>query len=122
MAEDNTSYKRLIAWEKADVFAKEVYKITAKFPKTEIYGLTSQLRRAVLSVPLNIIEGYARNNKKEFRNFLRIAYASLVEVEYLLEFALVQRYLADKEFAYLDSLRQECGRVLWKLLKSQQDL
>ncbi len=119
MAEDNTSYKKLIAWEKADALAKEIYKITVGFPRTEIYGLTSQLRRAALSVVLNIIEGYARNNKNEFRNFLRIAYASLVETEYLLEFALGQKYLTEQQFSTLQITRQACGQVLWKLLKSQ---
>lgn len=113
------SYKKLIAWQKADLLAKEIYKISTKFPRTEIYVLTSQLRRAALSVPLNIIEGYARNNKKEFRNFLRIAYASLAEVEYLLEFSSSQKYLTLKEYKEIESIRNECGRVLWKLLQSQ---
>lgn len=113
------SYKKLIAWEKADVLAKEIYRLSAKFPKAEVYGLTSQLRRSSLSVALNIIEGYARNNKKEFRHFLRIAYASLVEAEYLLEFAFSQKYLTDGDFEKSDKLRNEGGKVLWKLLKSQ---
>lgn len=103
------SYQKLIAWQKADLLAKEVYKITTKFPKDEIYGLTSQLRRAILSVPLNIIEGYARNNRKEFKNFLRIAYASLIETE----------YLELKDYQNILEFRKECGAVLWRLLQSQ---
>ncbi|OGM05438.1 four helix bundle protein [Candidatus Woesebacteria bacterium GWB1_43_5] len=113
------SYKKLVVWQKADILAKEVYKLTNKFPKHEIFGLTSQLRRAVLSVPLNIIEGYARNNKKEFRNFLRIAYASLVEVEYLIEFVYLQKYITEEEFERIENIRDECGRLLWRFLKSQ---
>lgn len=116
--EDKFSYKKLIAWQKADLLAKEIYKATVRFPKSEIYGLTSQIRRASLSVVLNIIEGYARNNKKEFFHFLRIAYGSLVETEYLLEFCSSQGYLDKEDFTRLDLLRKECGAVLWKLLKS----
>ena len=60
------SYEKLIIWQKADILVKEIYTLTSKFPRQEIYGLTSQIRRAALSVVLNIIEGYARNNKEEF--------------------------------------------------------
>lgn len=117
--EEEAAYKKLIAWEKADILARKIYKATSKFPKIEIYGLTSQLRRAVLSVPLNIIEGHARHNKKEFRHFLRIAYASLVEVEYLIGFAYEQKYLSKTDYKRLAEMRKECGQVLWRLLKSQ---
>lgn len=115
-----TSYKKLLAWQKADSLARMVYKMTLSFPKSETYGITSQLRRAALSVVLNIIEGYARNNKREFYHFLRIAYASLVEAEYLLEFAFDQGYFSEKDFQKVDNAREECGRVLWRLLKSQE--
>lgn len=117
--EEKAAYRKLIAWEKADILARAVYKVTSKFPKTEIYGLTSQLRRAILSVPLNIIEGHARHNKKEFAHFLRIAYASLVEAEYLLDFAYDQKYLSETDYQRLTEMRRECGQVLWRLLKSQ---
>lgn len=113
------SYKKLIAWEKSDLLARQVYKVTLKFPKTEIYGSTSQLRRAALSVVLNIIEGHGRQNKKEFYHFLRIAYASLVETEYLLSFTKDQGYMTEKEFEQLEEARLSCGQVLWRLLKSQ---
>jgi len=112
-------YRNLIAWQVADELAKAIYKITLSFPKHELYGLTSQLRRAALSVPLNITEGFARNNKNEFRQFLRIALGSLAEVEYLLEFALFQRYLTQKEFDQISILRKRCGQILWGLYKSQ---
>ena len=58
-------YKDLIAWQKADELAYEIYKMTKAFPRDEIYGLTSQIRRAALSVPTNIVEGYARKGDKE---------------------------------------------------------
>lgn len=113
------AYKKLIAWQKADLLARRVYSVSFNFPKHEIYGLTSQLRRAALSVVLNIIEGHARQSKKEFHQFLKIAYGSLAEVEYLLVFACEQGYFPKKDFEELELLRRECGNVLWRLLKSQ---
>jgi len=116
---DNIGYKKLITWQFANKLAKKVYQITTSFPKHELYGITSQIRRAALSVPLNIIEGHSRNNKKEFKQFLRIALGSLVEVEYLLEFSKEQQYLEEKDFKEIILLRENCGRLLWKLLCSQ---
>lgn len=112
-------YKKIFAWQLADLFANKVYLLTAKFPKDELYGVISQLRRAALSVSLNIIEGYARNNKNEFCHFLRIALGSLAEAGYLLEFSLGQRYLGRDDFNDVDNLRNRCGGVLWKLYRSQ---
>lgn len=71
-------YKKLVIWHKADEFPFEVYKATKNFPKEEIYGLASQLRKAVLSVRSNIVEGYGRGGKKELRHFMNIALGSLV--------------------------------------------
>ena len=65
--------------QKADAYARNIYHGTKKFPRDELFGLTSQLRRAALSVPLNIIEGYARNSTRELSHFFRISYASLRE-------------------------------------------
>lgn len=112
-------YEKLLAWQLADELAWVVYLLTDKFPKHELYGLTSQLRRAVLSVPLNIVEGHARNNRNEFRNFLRIALGSLAETDYLLKFALKREYISTSDYEQASILREKCGRVLWKLMKSQ---
>jgi len=114
----NPGYKNLLTWQIADKLAKEIYKITSRFPKEEIYGLTSQLRRASVSIPLNIIEGFSRNNKNEFRQFLRISLGSLAETDYLLEFSFTQKYLSLEEFDQLRELRNRCGSLLWKLFKS----
>lgn len=89
-------YKKLIAWERANELAHLVYDLTLYFPKEEVFGLTSQLRRAVLSIVLNIVEGQARNNKKEFHRFLAISLSSFAEVEYLLDFALKRKYINRK--------------------------
>lgn len=111
-------YKRLIAWQLADNLAWEVYLLTDKFPKHELYGLTSQLRRAVLSVVLNIVEGHSRGSKKEFKRFLSISLGSLAETDYLIKFALKRNYMSEKEYKKVTEIRENCGKVLWKLMKS----
>lgn len=116
---DNLGYKKLIAWQVADKLAWEIYQLTDKFPKDETYGVTSQLRRSALSVPLNIVEGYSRNSKNEFRQFLRIALGSLAETAYLVEFASKRKYITSNDYENLKSIKEECGRILWKLMKSQ---
>ena len=116
---DTRGYKKLIAWQIADRLAWEIYRLTDKFPKDELYGLTSQLRRAALSVPLNIVEGYARGSKNEFRQFLKISLGSLAESGYLVEFALRRKYLAPSDYDRIKIIKEECGKVLWKLMKSQ---
>lgn len=114
----NVGYKNLIAWQLADKLAWEVYLLTDKFPKDEIYGLTSQLRRAILSVVLNIVEGFSRNNKNEFRRFLNISLGSLSESDYLLQFSLNRKYIDERGYNKVSDLRTETGKVLWGLMKS----
>ena len=111
-------YKKLIVWQKADELAYQVYVATKNFPKEEIYGITSQLRRAVLSVPTNIVEGYGRQGKKELRQFINVALGSLAETEYLLDFSLKLRYFDQGDHKGLQDLRQEVGNLLWKFYKS----
>ncbi len=79
-------YKKLFVWQKADELAYQVYLASKKFPRDEIYGITSQLRRAVLSVPTNLVEGSGRQGSGERKQFINIALGSLTEVEYLLSF------------------------------------
>ncbi len=111
------NYKELIVWQKADELAIEVYKITKDFPKDENYGITSQLRRAALSIPTNIVEGYARRRDKELSRFINIAIGSLAEVEYLLDFSHRMDYLKERDYKKLDSLREEVGKLLWNFYK-----
>jgi len=104
--------------EKSDLLARTVYKITRSFPKEEIYGLTSQLRRAVLSIPLNIIEGFARRGSKDYRQFLHIAYGSLKETKYLLYFAYQEKYINEKEYKEVLPVSEEVGKMIWATLKT----
>ena len=91
-------YKKLIVWQKADELAYQVYLETKKFPTDEIYGLTSQLRRTVISIPTNIVEGTGRQGRRELKQFVSIALGSLAEVEYLLEFCSRLRYIKEKAY------------------------
>ena len=111
-------YKKLIVWQRADQLAKSIYRETKNFPNEETYGLTSQLKRAALSIPTNIVEGYARQGKRELKQFLSIALGSLAETEYLLDFALDLGYLEKAQYANLQDLRQQTGNLLWKFYES----
>lgn len=107
------NYKKLICWQKADNLALLVYKLTGSFPKNEAFGMTSQLRRASLSVPVNIVEGYNRNSKKELARFLNISLGSLAETEYLLCFAEKLGYVS-KDLEEVKKLIDDVGKLLWK--------
>ncbi len=111
-------YKKLIVWQKADELAYQVYIQSRKFPKEELYGITSQLRRASLSVPTNLVEGYGRQHKGELRQAANIALGSLAETEYLLDFSLRLGYLTETKHRELQNLREEVGKLLWKFYKS----
>lgn len=111
-------YKKLVAWQKAHELALDVYKATKTFPNEENYGITSQLRRAALSVPTNIVEGVGRQGKKELKHFVNIALGSLAEVEYLLEFCFEIRYLGEDQYRNLEMVRKPVGQLLWKFYKS----
>ena len=91
-----------------------------KLENNSLFGITSQLQRAALSVPLNIVEGHARNNKNEFRRFLSISLGSLAETEYLLEFAFQRKLIKESDFQSVSLLRAETGHIIWKLYISQK--
>lgn len=82
-----SSYKELIVWQKSFALAQNIYKITELFPREEIYGLTSQMRRSAISIPSNIAEGRNRGTRKDFVQFLRIASGSCAELETQIEIA-----------------------------------
>lgn len=99
--------------QKMDEFVTKVYCYTRDFPKDELYGLTSQLRRAALSIILNYIEGYARQRKAVLKNFLEIAYGSLKETKYLVYFSYKQDYLTKQHYDDLVALAERIGGMLW---------
>lgn len=111
-------YHRLIIWKKAYELVMEVYAVTKKFPKTEEYGLTSQIRRAAVSVVLNIVEGHRRAGNKEFLHFLNIARASLTEIEASLEICLGLHYLDEADFVKVDNRVNELSYLLNSFITS----
>ncbi len=100
-----------------DNFAHFAYSTTKKFPREELYGLTSQLRRSALSVVLNYVEGYARKRDKVHKNFLEISYGSLKEAEYLLHFAFKEDYVSENDYKKALSLSDNIGAMLWGIIR-----
>jgi four helix bundle protein len=112
------SYRDLIAWQKAMDLAVRIYEATKSFPRDELYGLTSQMRRSAVSIPSNVAEGHARDSTKEFVYFLSIATGSLAELETQL---LLAERLAFLESETARSRLDECtelGRILFGLKRS----
>jgi four helix bundle protein len=114
-------YKDLIAWQKAMELVNAVYDATDAFPKREIYSLTDQVRRAVVSVPSNIAEGQAHYNNREFLHFLRHSRGSLAEVETQILIAQRRNYLSESQAADILKRTDEVGRVLSGLISSLKE-
>jgi four helix bundle protein len=112
------SYKDLIAWQKAMDFTEEIYKATRGFPRDELYGLTSQLRRAAVSIPSNIAEGQGRLTPGEFKQFLGHARGSLLETETQILLCGRLGYISAEETNRLLALSGEVGRILNGLISS----
>jgi four helix bundle protein len=115
------SYRDLIVWQRAVDLVKLVYCATATFPKAEIYGLTSQIRRSAISVPSNIAEGQGRLTRKEFRHFLGQARGSLLELETQLIIAKELEYLDKETITSLGACSDEVSRLLHGLIGSMSD-
>lgn len=104
--------------QKIDDYVHLIYRITRDFPKDEVYGARSQIRRAALSVILNYTEGYARQQEKVLRNFLQMSYGSLKESRYLLEFSLKEGWISENEYHKASTLADEIGAMLWSTIKT----
>ena len=109
---------KLVVWQKSHKLVLKIYDITKEFPKDELFGLISQLRRAAVSIPSNIVEGKARGSKVEYRRFLFIARGSLEEVKYQLLLAKDLHYIDKEVYRELDKATDEIGRLLGGLIKS----
>ncbi len=114
------SYKNLIVWQKAIELVTEIYSITKTFPTEERFGLTSQLNRAVVSVPTNIAEGWGRESSKNYLQFLRISRGSLMEVETLMLISKNLDYVNQEKFKLISDKIEEVGKILHGLIKSMQ--
>jgi len=113
-------FKDLLVWQRSVALAVEIYKITKEFPREEIYGLTSQIRRAAVSIPSNLAEGHARNTKSQFANFIDITLGSAAELETQLAISLQTGYLKQNDYDKLVNELTEITRMLYGLLNRVQ--
>jgi four helix bundle protein len=113
-------YERLEAWRVSHELALEIYRTSETWPKDELYGLTSQTRRAALSIPTNLAEGAAKLGSREFRRYLDISLGSLSELSYLLLFSRDRGLLPIEEWERLNAQRNRAGRLVWRLYRSIQ--
>ncbi|MDE1163192.1 MAG: four helix bundle protein [Acidobacteriaceae bacterium] len=111
------SFRELIVWQRSIELSLAVYKLTAEFPKEEMYGLTSQMRRASVSIASNIAEGYGRGARGEYRQFLGIARGSLLELQTQLVIANELGYCELTALQRVESLSDEVSRMLSAMLR-----
>ena len=114
------SYKDLIVWQKSINLVKEIYLVTSKFPRNELYGLSSQMQRAAISIPSNIAEGQQRKNIKEYLQFLRIALGSLAELE--TQIIIAKDVYPQIKYENADSLVVEVQKMLNVLIRRLETL
>ena len=112
------SFRELIVWKKSLDLAERIYRATERFPKSEIFGLALQMRRAAVSIPSNIAEGQSRNSRNEFRHFLGIARGSLAELETQIELSARLEMLKAENTAIFMNLIEEIGKMLSGLKRS----
>lgn len=112
------SYRQLIAWQKAMELVKAIYDLTDKFPNEERFCLTSQVRRAAVSVPSNIAEGQGRDSTKDFLRHLSISYGSLMETETQVLIAEMRNYISSEEARSALEVSSEVGRIINGLSRS----
>jgi four helix bundle protein len=113
-------FRSLKVWEKGHQLTLAIYKVTKKFPKEEMFGLTSQMRRASASIPTNIAEGCGRTGKAELGRFLQISMGSASELEYHLELAHGLGLLTDPDYQRLDALAVELKRMISSFIVSMR--
>jgi len=111
-------YERLLAWRECHKLVLDVYRATERLPKFELYGVTSQTRRAALSAAVNIVEGSAKKGPAEFRRFLDISLGSLSELSYLLRVSRELGYLDEREWQELDELGNRARFLTWRLCQA----
>ncbi len=114
----NVNHRKLEVWSKSIDFTLDIYKTTGSFPKSEVYGLTSQLRRAAVSIPSNIAEGASRRSPQERNRFYEIARSSLVEIDTQLEIATRLNYSAEQSIQSHSETMNHLFAMLSNLIKN----
>jgi four helix bundle protein len=115
MEKELKAFRKLIVWQRAHSLTPAIYMASEKFPKYEMFGLTSQIRRAAVSIESNIAEGYALGTAPNYLRHLNISVGSLAEVECQTEIAHDLQYLDDKDYTHLTELAREAGYLLSRL-------
>jgi four helix bundle protein len=111
-------FRKIKVYQKAETLVLTVYRVTKDFPKDELYGLTSQIRRAVVSIACNIAEGASRQHEKDYVHFLYIARASLAEVRCLISLSAQLGYLSQADQEQVEILLEEGSKMLYGLIKT----
>jgi four helix bundle protein len=112
------TYKDLFVWQKSVELVLEIYRVTSLFPSEEKFGLVSQMRRCSVSIPSNIVEGYARKNRRENANFVNIAFGSGTELETQIIISKKLQFISNEEWIKVDILLDEVLRMLYKYRES----
>jgi four helix bundle protein len=112
------AHEKLRVWHLGHELTLSIYRATEHWPKHELYGLTSQVRRAAAAVPTNLAEGSAKRGTREYRRFVDIALGSISEVAYLLHLARDLGFLNPSDYARLDELRKQTGGLIWRLARA----
>jgi len=111
------NYRDLVVWQKSMAMVTAVYRFSRSYPKEEIYGVTSQLRRSAVSIPSNIAEGYGRKSTQDYLRFLKIANGSLFELQTLLEISRNLEYITEDIFKACFDMSREVERMLSSLIR-----
>ena len=115
---DSRPHRKLDVWKKSMEFVKDVYQTSESFPKSEIYGLISQMRRAAVSIPSNLAEGAARKGTREFKQFLNIAHGSISELDTQIELSSMLSYIDTKIYDNLMEKLNTISKMLFGLSRS----
>ncbi len=107
-----STFRSLLIWQKSMALVTEIYQLTNLFPKEEIYGLTSQIRRSSISIPSNIAEGYGRDGNNDYLRFLNISISSLFEMQTQLEISFNLKYINENQFNKINGESREIERML----------
>jgi four helix bundle protein len=112
------TFKELLVWQKSMVLVTEIYKVTKEYPKEELFGLSSQMRRSAISIPSNIAEGFGRKGLNDFIRFLNISIASLFELQTQIEISYNLNFIEKSKFEDLYESTREIERILSSLIRS----
>lgn len=115
------SYRDLLVWQRSIELSVAVYRLTSDFPREEVHGLTSQLRRAAVSVASNIAEGYGRGSRGEYKSFLGIARGSALEIQTQLVIAEKLGFASGEKLTNAALLAEEAGKMLWSMIANMRE-